>query len=172
MKSVSILFDTTSLTCTPSLTAAHKFCIFSTAFPGWPYYWNLTFVGRDIIQLNKTINSSLELLHFHIQVENGYRIKGDALPGTGGPAPDEQKEVQPKHYRSNYSLFSSEQKASENAAYRIAVSENKSFVAAEAFKEKERVSKLADDANNMLLLAQDIYDQCKLLYPTLPIRFP
>lgn len=46
------------------------------------------------------------------------------------------------------------------AAYKVAEAENKSFVAAEAVKEAERVSKMAEDADSFLQLAKDIYDRC------------
>lgn len=101
-----------------------------------------------------------------MQVQNCYRIKIDVVPGTVAPTP-KQKEIRPRQSQTTFFLASTEQEASDNAAYRVADAENKTFVAAEASKEKERVSKLADNANDVLVFAQDIFDQCKLLYPTL-----
>ncbi|KAM5579475.1 telomere repeat-binding factor 4 [Rosa sericea] len=46
------------------------------------------------------------------------------------------------------------------AAYTIADAENKSFLAAEAVKEAERVSKIAEEAESMLLLVKEINEQC------------
>lgn len=50
------------------------------------------------------------------------------------------------------------------AAYRVAEAENKSFVAAEAVKEAERVSKMAEDTELFLQLAKEIFDKCKILF--------
>lgn len=57
------------------------------------------------------------------------------------------------------------EEASITAAYRIAEAENKSFLAAEAVKEAERVSKMAEDTDVMLQLVRDIYEQCKFFSP-------
>ncbi|EPS73104.1 hypothetical protein M569_01652, partial [Genlisea aurea] len=45
------------------------------------------------------------------------------------------------------------------AAYKIAEAENKSFVAAEAVKEAERVSRMAEDQDSLLKLLQDCVEQ-------------
>lgn len=55
------------------------------------------------------------------------------------------------------------QEAAMAAAYKVAEAENKSFLASEAVKEAERVSKMADDADAMLQLFKEIYEQCKLI---------
>lgn len=57
------------------------------------------------------------------------------------------------------------EEASITAAYRIAEAENKSFLAAEAVKEAERVSKMAEDTDVMLQLVKDIYEKCKFFSP-------
>lgn len=49
--------------------------------------------------------------------------------------------------------------AAVSAAYRIAEAENKSFVAAEAVKEAERVSRMAEEMDSLLQFAADIFDQ-------------
>lgn len=56
------------------------------------------------------------------------------------------------------------EEASITAAYRIAEAENKSFLAAEAVKEAERVSKMAEDTDAMLQLVKEIYEQCNFVY--------
>lgn len=53
------------------------------------------------------------------------------------------------------------EEAAASAAYKIADAENKSFVAAEAVKEAERVTKMAEDVDLLLQLVDEIYDQCK-----------
>ncbi|KAJ6731329.1 TELOMERE REPEAT-BINDING FACTOR 4-RELATED [Salix purpurea] len=50
--------------------------------------------------------------------------------------------------------------AADDAAYMVAEAENKSFVATEAVKESERVSKMAEDANSLLQLANEILEKC------------
>lgn len=47
-------------------------------------------------------------------------------------------------------------------AYTVADAENKSFLAAEAVKEAERVSKIAEETESMLLLVKEINEQCNV----------
>ena len=47
-------------------------------------------------------------------------------------------------------------------AYIIADAENKSFLAAEAMKEAERVSEIAEETESMLLLVKEINEQCNV----------
>lgn len=47
-------------------------------------------------------------------------------------------------------------------AYIIADAENKSFLAAEAMEEAERVSKIAEETESMLLLVKEINEQCNV----------
>lgn len=95
-----------------------------------------------------------------MQVQNCYRIKKDALPGTNAPTP-QQKEIRPRLSQPTSAGADTELGAAKSAAYKIAVAENKEFVAAEAGKESERVSKMAEDTNSVLHFAQDILDKCK-----------
>lgn len=46
------------------------------------------------------------------------------------------------------------------AAYKIADAENKSFVAAEAVKELERLSEMAEEAESTLQVAAEILEKC------------
>lgn len=62
------------------------------------------------------------------------------------------------------------EEASMTAAYLIAEAENKSFVAAEAVKEAERVSKMAEDTDSLLQLAKEIFETCNV-FPTLHFFF-
>lgn len=50
--------------------------------------------------------------------------------------------------------------AAMNAAYKVAEAENKSFVAAEAVKEADRISKMAENAESLLQLVTEIYEEC------------
>lgn len=47
------------------------------------------------------------------------------------------------------------------AAYKIAEAEAKSFLASEAVKEAERISRIAEETDSMLQLAKEIFEQCK-----------
>ncbi|KDP40741.1 hypothetical protein JCGZ_24740 [Jatropha curcas] len=94
------------------------------------------------------------------KVQNCYRICQDGALGTKTPTP-KQKDIRPRHSQ-NSILASGEsvEEAAIAAAYKVAEAENKSFLAAEAVKESERVSKVAEDTDSMLQLVKEIYEQC------------
>lgn len=97
-----------------------------------------------------------------MQVQNCYKIKKDVLPGakTVTTTP-KQKDIRPKQPQTTTSyLGDTVEEAAVNAAYKVAEAENKSFVAAEAVKEAERVSKMAEDADSYLQLAKEIFERC------------
>jgi len=52
--------------------------------------------------------------------------------------------------------------AAETAAYRVADAESKSYLAAEAVKEAEKISLLVEHSDSMLQIAKDIYEQCTI----------
>lgn len=95
------------------------------------------------------------------KVQNCYKIKKDVLSGTSTPTP-KQKEIRPRQLQSTSFTNSGDtvEDAALAAAYRVAEAENKSFVASEAVKEAERVSKMAEDSDSMLQLAKEIFDKC------------
>ncbi|CAI9773565.1 unnamed protein product [Fraxinus pennsylvanica] len=82
------------------------------------------------------------------KVQDRYKIK-DATLGTKTPMP-KQKDISAETVED----------AAMTAAYKIADAEDKSFVAAEAVKEAERVSTMAEDADSFLLLANEIFEKC------------
>lgn len=90
-----------------------------------------------------------------------YRIK-DVPMGTRTPSP-KKKEVRTRPTQSiTLNMYSKTLlDAAMYAAYRIAEAENKSFLAAEAVKEAERVSKLSEVADSMLQFVTEIHEQCK-----------
>lgn len=47
-----------------------------------------------------------------------------------------------------------------NAAFKIADAEAKSFLASEAVKESERVSRMAEETDSVLQTAKEIFEQC------------
>ncbi|WRX31831.1 SANT/Myb domain - like 10 [Theobroma cacao] len=88
------------------------------------------------------------------KVQNRYKMRKDETFGTKTPSPN-QKGTRLKHVTCD-----SVEEASVTAAYLIAEAENKSFVAAEAVKEAERVSKMAEDMDSLLQLAKEIFETC------------
>lgn len=94
---------------------------------------------------------------------NCYIMKSDASPGTKTPTP-KQDILQPKPLQSisyvTVTTGDTVEAAAETAAYKIAEAENKAFVAAEAVKEAERISKMAEDTDSFLQLAKEIFEKC------------
>ncbi|KAJ0076176.1 hypothetical protein Patl1_33565 [Pistacia atlantica] len=95
------------------------------------------------------------------KVQNCYKIRKDTPLGMKTPTP-KQKDVRLRPPQNSASITSGEtvEEASITAAYRIAEAENKLFLAAEAVKEAERVSKMAEDTDAVLQLVKEIYEQC------------
>lgn len=97
-----------------------------------------------------------------MQVQNCYKIKKDVSHGaktvTATPKP---KDIRPRQSQTTTSyLGDTVEEAAVAAAYKVAEAENKSFVAAEAVKEAERVAKMAEDADSYLQLAKEIFEKC------------
>ncbi|XP_030529968.2 single myb histone 4-like isoform X1 [Rhodamnia argentea] len=97
------------------------------------------------------------------KVQNCFKIKEITSFGTKTPAPKEQ-DVRPRQLQPvvNSNFVETVDEAALAAAYKIAEAENKSFVAAEAVKEAERVSKMAEDADAMLRSALGILEKCNV----------
>uniref|UniRef100_A0A5B7AW85 MYB transcription factor n=1 Tax=Davidia involucrata TaxID=16924 RepID=A0A5B7AW85_DAVIN len=93
------------------------------------------------------------------KVQNCYKIKKDVLLGTKTPIP-KPKDIRPRQPQTTCYLGDTVEDAAVAAAYKIAEAENKSFVAAEAVKEAERVSKMAEDTDSLLQLAKEIFEKC------------
>ncbi|KAH9801533.1 Single myb histone 4 [Citrus sinensis] len=96
-----------------------------------------------------------------LQVQNCFKVKEDASLGTKTPNP-KQKDTRPKllHSTNDVSPADTVQEAAAAAAGQVADAENKSFVAAEAVKEAERVSRMAEDTDSLLQLAKEIFERC------------
>jgi myb proto-oncogene protein len=104
-----------------------------------------------------------------MQVQNCYKIIKDTQLGTKTPSP-KQRDVRPRHSLS-YGLMTTSESvddAANAAAYRVADAENKAYMAAEAVKEAERISKMAEDTDSMLQLVKEIYERCNA-ESTIPI---
>ncbi|XP_042066384.1 telomere repeat-binding factor 4-like [Salvia splendens] len=89
---------------------------------------------------------------------NCYRIKSKTELDTRIPIA-RPKELQPRQVQSIGYLGNTVEETAVSAAYKIAEAENKSFVAAEAVKEAERVSMMAEDMESLLQFATDCHDQ-------------
>ncbi|KAF3450575.1 hypothetical protein FNV43_RR06664 [Rhamnella rubrinervis] len=95
------------------------------------------------------------------KVQNGYKIKKETPLGIRTLTP-KQKVVRSRRSQNSGLPISSEtvKDAADSAAYKVADAENKSFLAAEAVREAERISKMAEDTESMLQLMREIYEQC------------
>lgn len=101
------------------------------------------------------------VLPMKLQVQNCYKINNETALTIKTPS-QKQKDNRPRQAHSS-ALSSGETlgEAAKAAAYMIADAENRSFVAAEAMKEAERISKMAEETDSMLLLVKEIYEHCK-----------
>jgi len=110
---------------------------------------------------------------YRLQVQNCYKVKKDVPSGTKSPTP-KPKDVRPApsqaapqpQWQSSASVFTASnetiKEAADTAAYRVADAESKSYLAAEAVKEAEKISLLVEHSDSMLQLAKDIYEQCTI----------
>lgn len=103
------------------------------------------------------------VLRLPLQIENSYRIKKEVLEKSKTAATAKQKHVGPRQFPNNAYLGDTAEEAAITAAYKVAEAENKSFVAAEAAKEAERVSKMEEDSDNSLQIYKDLFDKCMFL---------
>ncbi|KAM0020869.1 putative transcription factor MYB-HB-like family [Helianthus debilis subsp. tardiflorus] len=94
------------------------------------------------------------------KVQNCYRLRREVLSGTKGPIPKPKENWPRLSSPFNSHLGETLEEAAVAAAYKVAEAENKSFVAAEAVKEAERVSKMAEDTEAFLQLAKEVYERC------------
>ncbi|XP_028763143.1 telomere repeat-binding factor 4 [Neltuma alba] len=95
------------------------------------------------------------------KVQNCYKIKKDP-PSGEKTVPTKQKDIW-QHQPPASSVvpsYETAKDAADTAAYRLAEAENKSFLAAEAVKEAERLAKFAEEADAVLQLVKEIYEQC------------
>ncbi|XVE51913.1 hypothetical protein DITRI_Ditri02bG0078500 [Diplodiscus trichospermus] len=93
------------------------------------------------------------------KIQNRYKIRKDTKLGTKTPSP-KQKDIRLRQNSGALSSGETVEEAAITAAYKVAEAENKSFLASEAVKEAERVSKMAEDTDSMLQLVKEIYEQC------------
>ncbi|KAI7989190.1 Telomere repeat-binding factor 5 [Camellia lanceoleosa] len=94
------------------------------------------------------------------KVQNCYKIKRDVLVAAKTPTPKPKETIRPRQSQTTGYLGDTVEEAAVGAAYKVAEAENKSFVAAEAVKEAERVSRMAEDTDSLLQLAKEIFEKC------------
>ncbi|XP_010910098.1 single myb histone 4 [Elaeis guineensis] len=96
------------------------------------------------------------------KVQKGYRLK-DSSFATKTPTPKQKDPVNrlklPQNSGSCNAINLIED-AAITAAYKIADAEAKSFLASEAMKEAEKISKMAEETDSLLLLAKEIFERC------------
>ncbi|CAL9768116.1 unnamed protein product [Musa acuminata subsp. burmannicoides] len=96
------------------------------------------------------------------KVQKGYRLKESCF-ATKTPTP-KQKELASRARVPQTSgpanSIDPMKEATITAAYKIADSEAKSFLASEAVKEAEKISKMAEETDSLLLLAKEIFERC------------
>ncbi|KAH9610330.1 hypothetical protein KSS87_017170 [Heliosperma pusillum] len=116
-----------------------------------------------VFQLSHVLTESLKhaIRDGVFQVENCYRLKKNPVVETNA---SNRKDVRPRQIiipaqsRINESL----EEAAKTAAYKVAEAEEKTYFAALSVREAERLSKLQEESDAMLQLAQEIYDTCKI----------
>ncbi|XP_021902869.1 telomere repeat-binding factor 4-like [Carica papaya] len=95
------------------------------------------------------------------KVQNCYKIREDtSLENRTAILRQKDVRLRPPQNSPLATCGRAMEEASVTAAYRLAEAENKSYLAAEAVKEAERISKMAEDTDSMLQIVQEIYDQC------------
>ena len=97
----------------------------------------------------------------------GRKIPAVATRAPLGPASKYPKDVrppQPQQQSPASVLMTNDtiKEAADTAAYRVDDAESKSYLAAEAVKEAEKISLLVEHSDSMLQLAKDIYEQCTI----------
>ncbi|XP_074277746.1 single myb histone 3-like isoform X2 [Silene latifolia] len=91
------------------------------------------------------------------KIENCYRLKKNPLVETNA---SNRKDVRPRQIMipAQLKINESLEEAAKTAAYKVAEAEEKTYFAALSVREAERLSKLQEESDAMLQLAQEIYD--------------
>lgn len=101
-----------------------------------------------------------------MQGSNGYKLKNDSTTVAIRTPTVTEKDIKPRHFLQGTTapaattFGESIEVAASASAYKIADAENKAFIAADAVKEAERLSKMVEDADSMLLFAKEILNRC------------
>lgn len=113
----------------------------------------------------RLLGSKLRRLVAQNKIEKGsrgYQLKDPSF-GIKTPTP-KQKEPANRLKQPHASGFTKPidpvEEAATTAAYKIADAEAKAFLASEAVKEAEKISKMAEETDSLLMLAKEIFERC------------
>lgn len=115
-----------------------------------------------IVSSNAITRLLVDSYFFHsyqMQVQDGYKIRKETPSGAKIPTP-KPKDIGPRPLQNSVLIAKNLKDISDTAAYKVADAENKSFLAAEAIKEAERILKITEDTETILQLMKDIHEQC------------
>ncbi|XP_042480129.1 telomere repeat-binding factor 4-like [Macadamia integrifolia] len=93
------------------------------------------------------------------KIQNCYKKKEDSTVGTRAPPPKPIRLKQSQNPVPNASIDVVEEAAAA-AAYKIAEAESKAYVASVAVTDAEKIAKMAEEAESLVLLAKQIFEQC------------
>nr|XP_010924965.1 single myb histone 4 isoform X1 [Elaeis guineensis] len=96
------------------------------------------------------------------KVQKGYRLK-DSSSAAKTPTLKRKDPANRSKLPQNFGSCNSPNlivDAAITVAYKIADAEAKSFLASEAVKEAEKISKMAEETDSLLLLAKEIFERC------------
>ncbi|KAG8388405.1 hypothetical protein BUALT_Bualt02G0122500 [Buddleja alternifolia] len=113
--------------------------------------------GSDFGAIVGFIEVRYFIVPFIITVQKRYKIKDTAFC-TKTPIP-KQKDIGPSPLQKSRSTKETLEDAAEMAAHKLAEAENKSFIAAEAVKESERVSQMAEEADAFFTHLKEVFGQ-------------
>lgn len=117
-------------------------------------------IGEALVWITAHVKNYFELL----QASNGYRLKGASFMSKT-PTPKQRYfhlRTQPNQALQTSNLLS---ELANNAASKIVDAEAKSELAAEAVKEAEKISRMAEESDSFLQLAKSLFEQCNYKLP-------
>ncbi|GMN36933.1 hypothetical protein TIFTF001_006411 [Ficus carica] len=118
-----------------------------------------TMIFEAISTMKDANGSDIGAILNFIKVQDGYKIRKETPSGAKIPTP-KPKDIGPGPLQNSVLIAKNLKDVSDTAAYKVADAENKSFLAAEAIKEAERILKITEDTETILQLMKDIHEQC------------
>ncbi|XP_008806873.1 single myb histone 4-like isoform X2 [Phoenix dactylifera] len=119
-------------------------------------------ISEALVAMQKQNGSEIGAICSFIEVQKGYRLKDSSFATktlTLKQKDPANRSKLPQNFGSCISLNSIKD-AAITAAYKIADAEAKSFLASEAVKEAEKISKMVEETDSLLLLAKEIFERC------------
>nr|XP_010924966.1 single myb histone 4 isoform X2 [Elaeis guineensis] len=115
-----------------------------------------------LVAMQKQNGSEIGAICTFIEVQKGYRLK-DSSSAAKTPTLKRKDPANRSKLPQNFGSCNSPNlivDAAITVAYKIADAEAKSFLASEAVKEAEKISKMAEETDSLLLLAKEIFERC------------